>query len=62
VPERGDFPEEVATPVGWTCPECGKEIQEGEQGRVIQWEGPQPKLVAYHRDCFDEAASMGIGG
>jgi hypothetical protein len=60
--ERGDFPEQVATPVGWSCQECGEPIREGDEGRITQWEGPAPKLVAYHRDCFDEAASMGIGG
>lgn len=60
--DLGDFPEQAATPVGWICPDCGKPIQEGDRGRIIEWEGPKPKPVAYHRDCFDEAASMGIGG
>jgi hypothetical protein len=62
VAEVGEFPEQVATPVGWVCAECDKPIEEGDEGRVIQWEGSHPKLVAYHKDCFDEAASMGIGG
>jgi hypothetical protein len=62
VRERGDFPEQVATPVGWTCQGCGEPIKEGDRGRITQWEGSDPRLVAYHRDCFDEATSMGIGG
>jgi hypothetical protein len=62
VAEVGDFPEQVATPVGWVCAGCDKPIAEGDEGRIIQREGPHAKLVAYHKDCFEEAASMGIGG
>jgi hypothetical protein len=29
---------------------------------VIEWETADRRRVAYHRDCFDEAVSMGIGG
>lgn len=60
--ETGDFPEQVATPVGWDCPGCGKPIEDGDVGRITRWEGPTAKLVAYHRDCFEEATMMGIGG
>jgi hypothetical protein len=60
--ELGDFPEQVATPVGWPCQGCNEPIKEGDEGRITQWEGPERKVVAYHRDCFDEATSMGIGG
>lgn len=60
--ELGDFPEEVPTPVGWVCAFCDKAIEEGDRGRIIEWTGPEPKPVAYHRDCFDEAVSLGIGG
>jgi hypothetical protein len=60
--ELGDFPELVATPVGWICVECDQAIQEGDRGRIIEWESADRRRVAYHRDCFDEAASMGIGG
>lgn len=60
--EVGDFPEEISTPVGWICAGCGKPIEEGERGRIIEWQTADRRLVAYHRDCFEEAASMGIGG
>lgn len=60
--ELGDFPEEVRTPVGWPCAECDRAIEEGDRGRVIEWETADRRRVAYHRDCFEEAASMGIGG
>jgi PHP family Zn ribbon phosphoesterase len=60
--ELGDFPEEVATPVGWICAQCGREIEEGDRGRIIEWETAERRPVAYHRDCFDEATSLGIGG
>jgi hypothetical protein len=60
--ELGDFPEEVRTPVGWPCAECDQPINEGHRGRVIEWETADRRRVAYHRDCFEEAASMGIGG
>jgi hypothetical protein len=60
--ELGDFPEEVRPPVGWLCAECGRAIEEGDRGRVIEWETADRRRVAYHRDCFEEAASMGIGG
>lgn len=60
--ETGDFPEQVETPVGWSCAGCGKTIEDGDEGRIIRWEGSAPKLVAYHRDCFEEATMMGIGG
>jgi hypothetical protein len=36
--ELGDFPEEVSTPVGWICAECDRPIEEGDTGRVIEWE------------------------
>jgi hypothetical protein len=62
VADVGEFPGQVAAPVGWICAECDQPIAEGDEGRIIQWEGSHPKLVAYHKDCFDEAASMGIGG
>jgi hypothetical protein len=62
VAEPGDFPEQVTTPVGWVCQGCGKSIEEGDRGRISRWEGAEPKLVAYHRDCFEEATMMGIGG
>jgi hypothetical protein len=60
--DLGDFPEEIPTPVGSVCEFCEKVIEEDHRGRVIQWEGPELRRVVYHRDCFDEAASMGIGG
>jgi hypothetical protein len=60
--ELGDFPEEVVTPVGWTCAFCDRTIEQDDRGRIIQLEGPEPRPVAYHRDCLEEAASMGIGG
>ena len=60
--ELGDFPEEVPTPVGWVCPECGKQIEQEDRGRIVAWETAERRPVAYHRDCFDEATSMGIGG
>jgi hypothetical protein len=60
--ELGDFPEEVQTPVGSHCAGCGRAIEEGDRGRVIEWETADRRHVAYHRDCFEEATSMGIGG
>jgi hypothetical protein len=60
--ELGDFPEKVATPVGQACAFCGKSFEEGDRGRIIQLEGPKPRPAAYHRDCLDEATSLGIGG
>jgi DNA polymerase III gamma/tau subunit len=60
--ELGDFPEEISTPVGSPCAECDRAIEEGDRGRVIEWETADRRRVAYHRDCFEEAASMGIGG
>jgi hypothetical protein len=55
-------PEKVPPPVGSLCAECDRAIEEGGRGRIIEWETAEPRRVAYHRDCFDEAASMGIGG
>lgn len=60
--ELGDFPEEVPPPVGWVCAFCENMIDESDRGRIIDLEGPEPKRVAYHRDCLEEAVSLGIGG
>jgi hypothetical protein len=53
---HGHFPDEVPTPVGMVCPECGRRIEEGDRGHVMestqQVGAPGTKPVAYHEECL----------